>query len=198
MIMQLLKEQTSTLHNQVEKAAFAKQIMDGSLTLAQYQHLIIKNYQLHKMVESQIARQLTPEEQGKLQFEKRQKLHLLAKDLEGLGLDPTALLVQDDNDFAIQNIYEAIGAMYILEGSTLGGAVIQRHLAKNPAIGGEVAFHYYGCYGKETGEMWKQFAMFATMAVVTPETQEMVLQKAIETFSLFEYLLGQVDEQVTA
>jgi heme oxygenase len=49
-----------------------------------------------------------------------------------------------------------LGSFYVLEGSTLGGQLITRHLSSAdwlPAQG----LRYFNPYGSRTGEMWRSF-----------------------------------------
>ncbi len=50
----------------------------------------------------------------------------------------------------------ALGSMYVLEGSTLGGQLIRRALAETTWLptGG---LTYFDPYGRRTGEMWRSF-----------------------------------------
>ena len=54
------------------------------------------------------------------------------------------------------NEHEALGAMYVIEGSTLGGNVIAKQLSKIEGFE-EVTFNFFGCYQENTGPMWKNF-----------------------------------------
>jgi heme oxygenase (biliverdin-IX-beta and delta-forming) len=54
----------------------------------------------------------------------------------------------------------AVGSIYVMEGSTLGGQLIGRALAKAEWLpdGGLTYFHPYGA---QTGEMWRSFRVWA-------------------------------------
>ena len=49
-----------------------------------------------------------------------------------------------------------MGRLYVLEGSTLGGAFIDRHLATVPELSG-LRLRAFSPYGPETGAMWQGF-----------------------------------------
>lgn len=85
----------------------------------------------------------------------RRKTALISLDLERLGeqvpmmLDPKFLPV-------IKNHYQALGAMYVIEGSSLGG----KHIVKmihNKLPDNTNAFLFFTGYGDKTAEMWDRF-----------------------------------------
>jgi heme oxygenase (biliverdin-IX-beta and delta-forming) len=191
MVALRLKTETKPSHDSVERFAHSDKIMDHSLSLDQYRELIVSQYLLHHHLEAQLAEVLSPEQLAALEFDQRRKLPFLAQDLAevapGAPEDATDLLA----DYRLASVYDALGAMYVLEGSTLGGAVIRRELAKNPHLVGQVAdFRYYGCYGPLIGERWKNFQGLLNAWAVTDEQQDAVVAKAKETFALFERLLA--------
>ena len=52
---------------------------------------------------------------------------------------------------------EALGRLYVLEGSTLGGTFIDRHLATLPDLADGARLCAFSPYGAETGAMWHAF-----------------------------------------
>lgn len=96
-----------------------------------------------------------PAAAAELQWERRRRAGLFAADLVALGYQAGAparpgLPPVSDTD-------EALGRMYVLEGSTLGGTFIDRHLATLPELSGGVRLRAFSPYGHETGAMWHAF-----------------------------------------
>ena len=86
---------------------------------------------------------------------RRRRAHLFAADLSALGAgtdtgEQPALPAVEDTD-------QALGRLYVLEGSTLGGTFISRHLATLPALGPGVRLGAFSPYGTETGAMWHAY-----------------------------------------
>jgi heme oxygenase len=76
----------------------------------------------------------------------------------------------------------AAGAIYVLEGSTLGGRLISRELSEAqwlPAGG----LTYFDPYGARTGEMWRGFKTWLSNEAPQPER---VVDGARRTFRLLE------------
>jgi heme oxygenase len=107
----------------------------------------------------------------------RRKLPLLAGDLAALGLRPgpaCALLP------AMPGRDAALGSLYVLEGSTLGGQVIRRHVEALFAFspGGPTA--YFTGYGADTGRRWQE--MRARLAALPQAAAPIVVEAALSTF----------------
>ena len=84
----------------------------------------------------------------------RLKLHLLVDDLARLGaaqIEPGQL--PRPSPLRLESTAGALGSMYVLEGSTLGGKLIARQVAA--AIGHIPSYH--DAYGSRTGSMWHSF-----------------------------------------
>jgi heme oxygenase len=73
---------------------------------------------------------------------------------------------------------QLLGAMYVLEGSTLGGQVLARQLAK----AGSSQLRYFTGYGAQTGPRWKAFCQLLSEAATDAATENEIVQSAIHTF----------------
>jgi len=74
---------------------------------------------------------------------------------------------------------DALGRMYVLEGSTLGGTFIDRHLATLPGLAPAGRLRAFSPYGPETGAMWHSFRSFTRERTADPGR---VVAAAGETF----------------
>jgi heme oxygenase len=76
-----------------------------------------------------------------------------------------------------------LGAMYVIEGSTLGGQYIAKHVEQTLNLEPGLGNSYFRGYGDQTGAMWKAFK--AVLAAV-PDTQtELVVRSAKHMFGFF-------------
>ena len=124
-------------------------------------------------------------------LEPRSRLPHLRRDLAALGRT-TAELDAAPRCLAASALAEdaaqALGSIYVLEGSTLGGQVIHRALSGAdwlPAGG----LTYFKPYGSRTGEMWRSFRAFAE-DITPPERQDAVCAGANRTFALLQEWLA--------
>lgn len=90
-------------------------------------------------------------------FEPRRRLGALRQDLAFLGLSAERIDgLARARPIALDRAAAAMGALYVLEGSTLGGRVIGRHIAATHGLTGE-GLAYYSGHGARTGAMWMAF-----------------------------------------
>lgn len=106
-------------------------------------------YGLHEGAE----RALTPllQDVAGLDYAERRRVPLIRADLAALGRNsPTPMAVCPVDGPA--SVPEALGFLYVLEGSTLGGKVIRRHMATSGQDMTGLAF--LDPYGPSSGDMW--------------------------------------------
>jgi heme oxygenase len=145
-----LRAATATAHEALERD-LDWQARVG--TLPGYRSLLARLHGFHTTWEPAIGAAL---DDGAF-FDPRRRVAALAQDLAFLGLSPEgidglphALPIPLDGPAA------AMGALYVLEGSTLGGRVIGRHIAAAHGLT-DGGLAYYSGHGPRTGAMWSSF-----------------------------------------
>lgn len=121
-------------------------------TLPGYRALLARLRGFHAAYEPAIAVGLADAEF----LSPRRRLAALDTDLAALGLDEAAReALPVPAAPALDGEGAAFGALYVLEGSTLGGVVIGRHVG---GLHGEAApLAYYAGRGREAGPLWRTF-----------------------------------------
>ena len=172
-IAQVVKKETAFLHQEVEQILLPKlQAIRSFEDYALILRMFYGFYQLlEEKIQSFIPTNLLPD------ISQRRTSSLIVKDITCLGLTPSFTYCN-----AIPQIHstaEAFGAMYVLEGSTLGGKMIAKMLAKSdePAIPPE-ALHFFSGYQNLTGKMWTTFVDALNQQTET----EVIVRTANETF----------------
>jgi len=84
----------------------------------------------------------------------------------------------------IHSAAAALGALYVTEGSTLGGRHITRMIARQLDIPATKGFSFFDAYGDSTAQMWENFRDILNQPRSQNEQQEMK-NAAMETFSTF-------------
>lgn len=142
---------------------------------------------LEQQIEQHISLQAFPD------YNDRRKSGSLLEDLKSIGT-PTAGIPESIWLPQINNGAEAAGALYVLEGSTLGGQIIWRMLKDR--LGEDISLNYFGGYGEQNGTMWGQFT--GVLDNLTTDEKEIAAsaRAANETFTLFhQWLKNRLNEE---
>lgn len=170
-----LREQTQPIHKALEAIPLSMALLSDTLSLSQYTHYLQAMYPVIRDVEQQvfpIVKSLLPD------LPQRMKQHLLEQDLKGLNTEiPTGASPLQD-DLPTLTIAQAMGLMYVIEGSTLGGRVILKSLDKNLGLSAENNAAYFSGYGAGTGLLWKAFLEHLTNYAVNENKQQEVIAGA--------------------
>jgi heme oxygenase len=82
-----------------------------------------------------------------------------------------------------------LGVMYVMEGSTLGGQLIARHVERVLGLSEGQGNAYFRGHGARTGTMWKEFCEVLQTRVPDSEA-EAVMGAAKEMFAVFGSWMG--------
>ncbi len=180
MLSEYLKQHTAEYHDAAEKLFNSEKIFSKTFTLEDYKKIIGTNYLMLLHAESKIFNSLSGNFSEKLQLDNRKKLPLIEKDLASLALKQQP--VSEELEFSSE--HEALGAMYVIEGSTLGGNVIAKQLSKTEGFD-QITFNFFGCYQENTGPMWKNFKEVLDREVTSENYDEVLAgAKKLYTFLL--------------
>lgn len=184
MLATQLKEKTAEVHSRLEGRL---DMFNRMQTLEDYKKLLVKFYQFYRPVEKLLHPHLQI-----LALPGREKLHLLTRDLLQLGFTQKELdALPDSHELPeLKTLSQAVGTLYVLEGSTLGGQVIARHLSSKLQIIPENGGLFFSGYQNKTMEMWLSFKDFLNHYETSHihETPN-VLESATNTFSTLEHWL---------
>lgn len=173
-----LREETADLHHQVERILG---LPNTITTLDEYRSCLERFYQFYRPLESSLRRFSDWHRFG---LELPEHAGWLALDLQALGLNPTDIDdAPQDSLPELPHFAHALGALYVMEGSTLGSQFILRHLTTvlGDEIAGTVAF--FNGHGLRTGARWGIFrSSLDSYGVQHPETTLSVVHGAKATF----------------
>ncbi len=118
---------------------------------------------------------------------RRRKAALIRADLASLGMagpaDPRPPAL------AIRGAGAVFGTMYVLEGQTLGGAVLARRAA-GLGLTRLAGARFLDAYGPERGAMWRGFLAALEAAELPPAGEREMEAAALATFAAFSARLG--------
>jgi heme oxygenase len=92
-----------------------------------------------------------------------------------------------------RNYLQAFGALYVLEGSTLGGPYISKMIQKQLDKPDMEGLSFFNSYGDETGMMWDRFKVVLDRQADNEAEQNVILQSANETFQKFKSWINKQD-----
>jgi len=121
----------------------------------------------------------------------RVKTPTLVSDLHALGLNDDAIsALPACSDLPVFDTPAAcLGALYVLEGATLGGQVLRREMAQRLGIDADNGGAFLNVYGADTGRRWKDFLDYLGRLPLDAHAKQRAVDAARSTFSGFEQWL---------
>lgn len=146
-----LRRETRAEHRAVERAFEFKA---STRSLGAYRKLLERLWGLHLIWEQRALNVLDVQTLGP-----RLKSQWLRSDLQGMGLSDDAItrIALCTLPIELRTASCALGSMYVLEGSTLGGQIIYREAADKLGLTPERYGRFFYGYGTRTAAMWKGF-----------------------------------------
>ncbi|HZW78671.1 MAG TPA: biliverdin-producing heme oxygenase [Flavobacteriaceae bacterium] len=176
MIREILKEKTFAAHQNTEGIVVRK--VKEIESEADYIELLRCFYSFFNSVENKMASFITKDILPDIK-ERRNSSYIL-KDIQELGGNinnlPEAVVPE------ITNTLEALSALYVLEGSIMGGPYIVKMLEKR---GITRAFSFFQGYGEDSGRMFAIFAEVLNQYGSDKNNHERAVEVANETFINF-------------
>lgn len=113
------------------------------------------------------------------------KTAMIEADLRSLGSsDPEN---EDLEGYSIDDVASALGAFYVIEGSTLGGRIIGRQLERSLGVTQADGAAFYHSYGDDRGPKWAAFkGVLDRFGEEHPDKTDAVVEAASGTFDAME------------
>jgi heme oxygenase len=186
-IRKALQDATAPVHQRLHHHPGLAAVASGTISKEDYICLLMRLYGFHRPFDDRVCAAGSVFETG-LDLDIRKRAVHIAQDLKTLGADETALaslpLCVDIQ--SPRSPGELLGALYVVEGSTLGGRMLARALSSlfgQDAMDGRRFF--YG-YGERHGVMWRDFVTRLEANAATRDQQIEILNGATKTFHIFE------------
>ena len=183
MPLELIRQRTHRLHAQIESSldlnAALGSVEDYRLLLSRY----VEVYQPFE----EALRICLGDSLGIASWSYRSKISLLEQDLQSLGSveAPPKTSPSPPN---IDSLDAALGALYVTEGSSLGGQVIYREVQHRLHLNRESGAAFFFGDGPQAGTRWRQFTVMLNQHVSEPEN---AATAACTMFERFEQALRQ-------
>jgi heme oxygenase (biliverdin-IX-beta and delta-forming) len=187
--LQQLRSKTANSHQLIEQNSASQLLMSQAVTITQYAHYLKSLYGFVYGFEKMVFPLLKHYEM--LQLDDRRKSQLIQADLAMLHHTAAEPYLKDELFTThYQTAAAALGGMYVLEGSTLGGQIINKHLSTvlgNSVVGKTT---YLMAYAGQTGSMWKSFLQLLCEVGATSVNEDEIIESAVNTFSLLNNCLS--------
>jgi heme oxygenase (biliverdin-IX-beta and delta-forming) len=166
--IQRLRQETEVDHHAVEGSV---PLMHDGLNRTQYIQCLQR---IHGVVAAweERAAEVAPE-WLRTTLTARQRRPLLERDLAWFGL------TRHDNrrpDLPEMNeVSSLFGTMYVMEGSTLGGQIIARHVETALHLSEGHGNSYFRGHGSQTGPMWNEFCEMLKLRIPDDQAEDVVV-----------------------
>jgi heme oxygenase len=199
-LMERLRSETRAQHVATEAIPFSASILDGTLSRAAYADQLAAYLPVHRAIESAVA-------EGRHQAlsavwtADMTRTPLLEADLEALGGAPHQSRATREghamaawiDELAVGDPVAVLGVLYVMEGSTLGGALLRRHIADAFGLT-DAGLHYYSPYGTGPKPHWMAFSTRMNEAAISDADADRIVAAAAETFERIGRILTSLSE----
>ncbi|KRP69967.1 heme oxygenase [Pseudomonas paralactis] len=185
-LLETLRAGTGLLHVALEKRL---PFFSARLDAQWYRRLLQAYYGFYQPMEAVLYDSgLIP---GGIDIASRVKTPTLVSDLRAMGLHDQTIdaLPRCTQLPTLDTPAACLGALYVLEGATLGGQVLRREMASRLAIEADNGGAFLDVYGAETGRRWKDFLDYLARQPLDANAQARAVMAARSTFSGFEQWL---------
>jgi heme oxygenase len=172
-----LRSRTSSLHDEAERALNLESRLSS---IAAYRGLLCSLWQIHAGYEAAFAVQSWSG--SDIDFERRRRSGMLLADLTALGVLTVPAAPPSP---PLHGLFDAIGCLYVIEGSTLGGQIILRHVRERLGASAAGAASFFRGYGPETGGMWGKLIDAINLTPAQGDDADAMEAGARRTFSTF-------------
>ena len=180
MILKHLKEATGSRHAALESRL---PLLESGMSRLGYLQFLQRFYGYYAPLEAQLLALPHWPSLG-FDYAGRHKTPRLVQDLRALGETPEAIegVARCQNLPTLASPGHLLGCLYVIEGATLGGQIITRHLEANLGLTPSSGTAFFGGYGAQTGSRWKAFCAMLTAHAGEPGRQDDILCSACQTF----------------
>jgi heme oxygenase len=175
MLNEQLRESTHPSHQELEKKMVS--IIRKIRNKQDYVKFLRLMFGYYSALEKRVQEYVSEIEIGK-----RRKAERLLEDISYFDSTDTPTLCKDLPP--ICSHAEALGAMYVMEGSTHGGRIIAKMIEGQAGINGPSGFSFFNGYGEESAKMWEEFKTILNKPVDEMEKLNLI-RTANRTFITF-------------
>lgn len=187
-----LRNSTSQSHTDLENLPVSLSITNPAVTLKEYTDYLSLMHDVVKDAEQNIFNKLTtiiPD------LDQRTKAGLIEEDLLFAGINKTTNTTPLSHSLPNESVAFALGIMYVIEGSTLGGRFILKNITQALGLDSEKGAKYFAGYGNTTGSHWKNFLNYMVKYQEEHKCENEIIEGANFAFNEINRYFSQVTPQ---
>lgn len=180
-LMPRLRHCTGPLHDDIE----ALLQLEAPMSVERYGRIVRGFHEFLQLWEQRVRHALP--EALRPWFDERRRSPFAARDLDALAVPEDAALRASarasQHRILLDSPAAAIGSLYVIEGSALGGQVLTPKLRAAHGLTPEHGVAYFHGFGARTGAMWREFRELAQAeAGATAASRTEACRAAVQTF----------------
>lgn len=186
-----LKSQTAIAHKNLESLPVSASILSPNMKISDYCHYLSLMYDVHKSTQEMVFPLL---KNFISDLEDRAKTQLILDDLSFLNYTKKeSVSIFKNQDI---NVPFALGILYVIEGSTLGGRFILKNIETIPGLDQQNGVSYFTGYGNKTGSYWKTFLNELTAYENENQCADDIIKGAVYAFDcIYNHFLTQENNE---
>lgn len=148
---------TQSLHDELEAETLPKKLYSMQITEQEYMQYMLIFFRIHHDVEEQLLYFSQWNEFG-INIKSYMRLELIKQDLKIMGIE---FILDSCNDVHLESFEKALGYLYVLTGSTMGGMILSQKVAQTfNGSSYKNANTYFNAFGEDTKMMFVSFMQF--------------------------------------
>jgi len=177
MILKRLRSETADQHAAMESLL---PLLDPTMPVSRYCNLLAKFYGYYSPLEDRLRATKLWMDSG-YDWAARIKTPSLEADLLVLGEFPL-LLPRCEALPVLTTLPQVLGCLYVMEGATLGGQIITKHLQANLGLTPDSGAEFFSGYGDQTRQRWQEFGILLTDTAEQLNQDDAIVDSANATF----------------
>ena len=185
---EILREGTHAAHVRLNHNHLLRGITQPGYTLQSYQQVLQVYAVFYRDFEAAVDA-FVQDQPPLFDYASRRKLPWLRQDLQHFGLAQPAQAPQAPAALQFASSAQLV-ALYTIEGSTLGGQLISRHIGTQLGLSADQGGRFFHGYGEATRPRWLHFETFMEQILVDDSGRSAACQKASQVFLHLETALN--------
>lgn len=188
-VLPALRAATHAAHVRINRHPFIAGLTKPGFPMERYRQLLAAYFDIYGLIEDAIER-CERTHAVNFAYGPRKKRPWLEADLRQLHID-TVGAPQGAHGAGLaplEDVGGLVGTLYVIEGATLGGQVISRHLRSTLGLDADNGARFFNGYGDSatTQLQWLAFCQFAESIAGSPQWMQSAQSAAIAVFELIE------------